>query len=153
MASHSVLRNALTAAQAKPGMTATTKRDAIIELIDILEDAGVLQERSEAERVVLERERRMSTGLENGIAIPHGKTDDVERLLVAVGTKPEGLDFDCADGKAARILILTLSPATGTGPHIRFMAEVSRLLQKPALRQNVLDATSPQALVDAFTRT
>lgn len=151
MAGNPTLQNALVPAQAKPRMAASTKQAAITELLDMLDSAGVLSNRAEAERVVFERERRMSTGLENGVAIPHGKTDAVDRLLVAVGTKPEGIDFDCADGKPARFLILTLSPASGTGPHIRFMAEVSRLLHSDSVRNKALAAQTPEALVQAFT--
>jgi len=143
----SVIQSALKASLIRPRLNGETKPELIRAMIDILDDAGLLPNRAEAERVVLEREEVMSTGLESGLAIPHGKTDTVDRLLVAVGLKPEGVDFDCADGQLARILVLTLSPASTSGPHIRFMAEVTRLLSNADARERLLAAqTSEQAL-------
>jgi mannitol/fructose-specific phosphotransferase system IIA component (Ntr-type) len=101
--------------------------------------------------VVLDRERMMSTGLENGIAIPHGKCNSVKKLIVAVGLKPDGVDFECADGQPARIFLLTLSPASRSGPHIRFMAEISRLLQNDNLRSRVLAATTGKEIEALLT--
>ncbi len=124
----------------------------IRELVGILDTAGLLKDRAEAERVVLAREQMMSTGMEHGVAIPHGKTDTVDGLLVALALCPEGVDFDCIDRQPARILIVTLSPASRTGPHIRFMAEVSRILRDPDLRAQVLAAKSPGTVVDILLR-
>jgi len=132
-------------------LEATEKQDAIRELIGILDDAGHLTDRAEAERVVLERESIMSTGMEKGIAIPHGKTDTVDSLVVAVALKPEGIDFACADGQPATILITTLSPASRSGPHIRFMAEVSTLLQSEATRERLLASSTPEQAVAILT--
>jgi PTS system nitrogen regulatory IIA component len=132
-------------------LEANTKEEAIRELIGIIHQTTPLQDLAEAERVVLEREKVMSTGMEHGVAIPHGKTDTVDRLLVAIALKPEGLDFQCMDGKPARILLVTLSPSNRSGPHLRFMAEVSRLLQDDNLRQNLLAAQTPETVVKLLT--
>ena len=134
-------------------LKADTKDEAIRELVGILAEAGLLGDRGEAERVVLERERVMSTGMEAGIAIPHGKTDTVDRLVVGLALKAEGIDFDCADGKPARILLVTLSPACRTGPHLRFMADITRLLRDPGLREAVLNAATPREVVSLLTET
>ncbi|MBT3377172.1 MAG: PTS sugar transporter subunit IIA [Lentisphaerae bacterium] len=141
----------LTPGVVRTHMSATTKDEAIHELLDILEGAGFVSDRAAAERVVFERERVMSTGMECGIAIPHGKTDTVDRLVVAFGIKRDGLDFDCADGQPARIFIMTLSPASRSGPHIRFLAEVSRLLHDARVREQVLNATLSEDVVSALT--
>ncbi len=144
------LRDAIVPRHLRPELTATDKPGIIRELLDILEQAGTLPDRKAAEAAVVEREACMSTGLERGIAIPHGKTDTVERLLVAVGLKPEGVDFDAADGQPSRIFILTLSPASRSGPHIRFLAEVSRLLQDDTRREQLLAAATPEAMAAAL---
>jgi len=128
------------------------KTGIIRELVGILDTAGLLRDRAEAERVVLAREQMMSTGMEHGVAIPHGKTDTVDGLLVAMALCPEGVDFDCIDRQPARILIVTLSPASRTGPHIRFMAEVSRILRDADLRDQVLAAKSSGTVVDILLR-
>jgi len=149
--SSAFLRHALRPELVRMDLGADTKVSAIRELVGILDEAGLLHNRAEAERVVLEREEVMSTGMEYGIAIPHGKTDTVDELLVALALKPDGIDFDCADGRPATILLVTLSPASRTGPHIRLMAEVSRLLSDPTLRDRVLAASSPESVVALLT--
>jgi PTS system nitrogen regulatory IIA component len=136
----------------KMHLEATTKVGAIREMVSILDQAGMLKDSQAAEEVVLERETIMSTGMERGIAIPHGKTDSVDSLVVALGLKPEGLDFGSADGQPTNILIITLSPLSRTGPHIRFMAEISTLLSNDSLRKLILNAKTSQEVVDLLTK-
>lgn len=129
-------------------LQATTKDDAIRELLGMLDAAGLLRDPSEAERVVFEREQAISTGMEHGIAIPHGKTDTVDSLLVGIALKPEGIDFSSFDRQPSTILILVISPLRNTGPHLRFMAEISKILRKPEVRQRLLGARDPQEVID-----
>ena len=104
-----------------------TKDDVIEELIEILDGSGVLKDKKAALQAVRDRERKLSTGMQNGIAIPHGKTDTVGSLVAAVGLRPEGIDFAAIDDQPCTIFILTVSPANRTGPHVQFLAEISRL--------------------------
>ncbi len=128
-------------------------KDAILEeLIDLLVSAGRIKDRKSALKAVLEREKKMSTGLQNGIAIPHGKTDTVECLVAALGIRKEGVDFNSLDGQPAQIFLMTLSPASRTGPHIQFLADISRTLHDASVRQQVLDATSEEQLLEILSR-
>ena len=121
----------------------STNKDAVIEeLIDVLVASGRVKDRKAALKAVVEREKKMSTGLQSGIAIPHGKTDTVETLVAALGLKPEGLPFDSLDGQDANIIVLTVSPASRTGPHIQFLADISRTLHDAETRAKVLNADS-----------
>ncbi|HMP74822.1 MAG TPA: PTS sugar transporter subunit IIA [Kiritimatiellia bacterium] len=133
-------------------LRATTKEALIEELVDVLAQAGRIKDRKAALKAVLERERKMSTGLQNGIAIPHGKTDTVESLVAALGIAKTGIDFDSLDGQPCHIFLMTLSPASRTGPHIQFLADISRTLHDAAIRQQVLDATSEELVVDLLCR-
>jgi PTS system nitrogen regulatory IIA component len=131
-----------------------TKDGIIEEMIDLLMAAGKirdLKDRKEALRVVLERERKMSTGMQCGIAIPHGKTDRVDNLVAAIALKPEGVDFGSLDGQPSRIFVMTLSPDTRTGPHIQFLAEISRQLNDPAVREKILQAERPEEILDILS--
>ena len=130
----------------------STKESILEELIDLLVAAGRIKDRKAALKAVLEREKKMSTGLQNGIAIPHGKTDTVDSLVAALGIRKEGIDFDSLDGLPAQIFLMTLSPASRTGPHIQFLADISRTLHDAAVRQQVLDATSEEQLLDILSR-
>ena len=141
-----LINEAIIAQHLKVEMAGNDKPGIIHELLDVLDRAGAIADRKAAEQAVFDREKCMSTGLEAGIAIPHGKTDTVDRLIVAVGLKPEGVDFDSGDGQPSRIFILTLSPASRSGPHIRFMAEISRLLQDSQVREKLLAAQTPEQM-------
>ncbi len=121
-------------------LKAGSKEDAIRELVSIIHSKHRLTDLSGAISVVMQREQKMSTSLENGIAVPHGKSDIVDRLLVAVGIKKSGIDFNSADGEPSRIIILILSPLSKAGPHVRCLAEIAKLLQSPNNRKRILDA-------------
>ncbi|AKJ63628.1 PTS sugar transporter subunit IIA [Kiritimatiella glycovorans] len=132
-------------------LEAEDKDGLITEMVDRLVARGLLKDRQSALEAVREREAKMSTGMQNGIAIPHGKTGTVEQLVAAVGVKPEGIDFDSLDGRPARIIIMTLSPADRTGPHIQFIAEVGRLLSREEVREAILSARSREEILRALT--
>ena len=129
-----------------------TKDDILEELVDLLVSSGRIKDRKAALKAVMEREKKMSTGLQNGIAIPHGKTDTVESLVAALGIRKEGIDFQSLDGLPAQIFLMTLSPASRTGPHIQFLADISRTLHDPVVRQQVLEATSEEELLEILAR-
>lgn len=127
-------------------------KDAVIEeLVDLLDRSGVLKDRKAVLQAVRDRERKLSTGMQNGIAIPHGKADTVSSLVAAVGLRPEGIEFEAIDGQPSTIFVLTVSPATRTGPHIQFLAEISRLLNDASVRQSLLTAKSEEDVIRALT--
>ena len=114
------------------------KNDIIKEMVDLLKEDGKLKDPDDCLQAVYEREASMSTGMQNGIAIPHGKSNGVDELVVAIGLKKDGVEFDSLDGLPARIFILTLSPKNATGPHIQFLSSVSAILNKPRLFEEIL---------------
>lgn len=124
------------------GLKGETKQEIIEELLDILVTAGRVSDRREALKALMDRENKMSTALQNGLALPHAKTDVVDRLVGSMGIKPEGVDFQSIDGQPTRIFILTMSPLNRAGPHIQFLAEIGRLVGDPAMRERMLHAAS-----------
>jgi len=124
-----------------------SKREVIAEMVDLLIEAGGLNDREAALACVLAREDKMSTGMEHGIAIPHGKTDTVKTLAVGVGIHREGVDFQSLDGQPAHIFIMTVSPLNKSGPHIQFLAEISRILGDAAVRERLLAAGGPGEII------
>lgn len=119
-------------------LQAESKEKLIEEMVDRLHQAGKFTDRDTVLDRVLEREEKMSTGMQNGVAIPHGKTDAVDSLTVAVGLKKDGVKFDSIDGSLCTIFIMTLSPIKRAGPHIQFLAEISRMICQPAQRDELL---------------
>lgn len=123
-------------------LQALNKHAAIRELTVGLENAQRLQDRDAALEAIVEREERMSTGMQNGIAIPHGKTRTQDGVVAALGISHEGIDFDCLDGLPANIIVLTVSSPKETALHIEFLAAISRLLNRQAIRDAILAAGS-----------
>ena len=113
------------------------KEAVITELVDLLDANGLLLDRDEALEAVLTRERTQSTGTGAGIAIPHGKCNAVKELVIAIGIAHEPIEFNSIDGKPVTILILLVSPADQTGPHIQALATISRLMLNEEFRQQL----------------
>ncbi len=128
----------------------STKQEIIEALLDIIVKTGKVRDRGSALDSILTREKKMSTGMENGIAIPHGKTDAVEELLAGVGITKHDVDFNSLDGKPCRIFIMTLSPSHRTGPHIQFLSEISQLLRSEEKRKKLLSAADSREILRAL---
>ena len=126
----------------------STKDEILAEMVDLLMASGHIRDREAVLKAVTERERRMSTGMQNGIAIPHGKTDSVDCLVAALGIKREGVDFGALDGEPSNIFVMTVSPNSRTGPHIQFLAEISRPLNDASIRAKLLAATSREEVLN-----
>lgn len=133
-----------------PRLKATTKRDAVMELVDLLETAHGLESRGEILDRVLRREAMMSTGIGNGVAIPHGKARSVDRMLAACAVSSTGIEFESADGELAHIFILLVSPESVGTPHVKVLANISRLLKEESVRMNLRQAGSPGELLAAL---
>ena len=131
-------------------LKARTKREAIAELVDLLESAHGLASQGEILDRVLRREAMMSTGIGNGIAIPHGKARMVDRLVAACGVAAEGIDFESVDGEAATLFILLVAPESGGALHVKVLANISRLLKEESVRRSLREAGSPDAFLAAL---
>jgi Kef-type K+ transport system membrane component KefB/mannitol/fructose-specific phosphotransferase system IIA component (Ntr-type) len=121
-----------------------TKEEIIGELVDILDRRGRLEDRGQALADVLRREKTMSTGMQHGIALPHGKTDGVRDIAVAVGIKKSGADFESLDGEKSRLFIMVVSPRKTSGPHIQFLAAIGGVLKDEKTREEIIAADSAE---------
>jgi len=126
----SALRAFLTPEALRPRLLSDTKAGAIEELLDLLHENNLINDRHEARRAVFAREQNLSTGLEHGLAIPHARTDAVSRLVCAIGLKQEGIDFGSMDGRPARIIILVLAPQHAAAPQLQFISLMSQTLNE-----------------------
>ncbi len=126
------------------------KEDIINELIDILVDSGKIEDKESALEAVITREKQMSTGIQTGVAIPHGKVKGLKNLTACIAICKEGINFEALDGQPSQIFVLTLSPAEKTGPHVQFLAEISRLLTRPEIRAEILSASTKEEIISSF---
>ena len=125
-------------------LQAQSKNEAIVELVDLLEKAHGLSTSGEILDRVMKREAMMSTGIGNGIAIPHGKARNVDHLIAACGVSRAGIDFNATvDNQPATLFILLVSPENVGGPHVKVLANISRLLKEEKVREALKAADSP----------
>ena len=130
-----------------------TKPAIIEEMVDLLVEGGKIapKDKDAVLKAIFDREKKMSTGVQHGVAIPHGKTDVVDDLITAVALKPEGADFGSLDGEPSRIFVMTVSSILRTGPHLQYLAEISKLLNVPAIREKILKCESIDELMSILT--
>jgi fructose-specific phosphotransferase system IIA component len=134
----------------KVPLTSQSKFEIIKELIQLLHEKGHLEQSEAAYDAVLNRESQGSTGLENGIAVPHAKTDTVKGLTIAIGISPAGIDFEALDGNPSHLFFLMLAPPDQPGPHIEALAEIARLTRSKAFCNMVTSAVSAREVVEIF---
>jgi PTS system nitrogen regulatory IIA component len=130
-------------------LKAGEKEGVLRELIGLLVRAGSVKEK-DADRltqVLLEREALGSTGIGHGVAIPHGKSHCVNRLICALGLSKQGMNFDALDGDMVHIFFLLVAPEDSAGPHLKALARISRLLKDKHFRESLLAAKDEKVLL------
>lgn len=123
-----------------PDLAARTKSEVLAELVASLSGVAPGLDPGRALRVLAEREGLGTTGIGDGVAIPHGKLDSLERIVVVVGRSRLGVEFEALDHKPCAIFFLVLAPEQVTGLHLRILAHVSRLLRDENFRRAFLEA-------------
>jgi PTS system nitrogen regulatory IIA component len=124
----------------------TGKEEVLAELTGCLVAANPSLNREEVLRVLLDRERLGSTGIGDGVAIPHGKLNNLDQQLIAFGLSRKGVDFDAMDGKPARLFFLLIAPEDAVGVHLKSLARISKLLKAPTVRERLQKATDRQQI-------
>ncbi len=127
-----------------------TKEEIIAELVGSLRIGDAINDKDKVLQAVLEREKIMSTGIGDGIAIPHGKSDAVVKLVAALGTQKRGVDFEALDGEPAYVFFLLVSPANVSGPHIKALARISRLLKNDDFKKKLISASSSEEIISVI---
>jgi PTS system nitrogen regulatory IIA component len=144
------LKKVLTPEHMIVDLNASDKDEAIRTMVGTLAERFALSSVDQLVDAVLARERKDSTGLEQGIAVPHGKSDAVDSLVAGIARVPRGVDFGSRDGAPATILVMTISPLRRSGPHLQFIGEVVRLLRDAELRDRVNAAETARAMYEAL---
>jgi PTS system fructose-specific IIC component/PTS system nitrogen regulatory IIA component len=124
------------------------KPDVLRELVQVLKNAGSIDDYEAVLAAVQEREFKQSTGLEQGIAVPHCKTEAVSTLQVALGIAPEGIDFDSLDGKPTKLFFLLVASPNQAGPHVQALADVARLARSHAICKALMNAQNPEEVIE-----
>ena len=120
-------------------LKATDKTGVIEELITPISQI-TQTDKTELIRVIMSRERLGSTGIGDGVGIPHGKLKNLPALVLGFGLSRKGVDFESIDGKRTYIFFLLLTPEDAAGLHLKLLARISRLLKNDLFRQQLIDA-------------
>ncbi|OHB28325.1 MAG: PTS fructose transporter subunit IIA [Desulfuromonadaceae bacterium GWC2_58_13] len=127
-------------------LKSTGKNEVLAELTDAIVRVTDSLDREEVIRVLQERELLGSTGIGEGVAIPHGKLKDIDQLLLSFGRSRGGVDFDSMDGKPAHLFFLLVAPEESVGIHLKTLARISKLLKNPAVRRRLIEAADSEDL-------
>ena len=130
-----------------PEILADTKEGVIEELLDVLFRHGKIKDLKLAKQDVMEREGVMSTGMQYGIAIPHAKTEAVDDIVISIGIKNQGVNFEALDGGLSTIFVMILSPKKAVGPHLQLLAFISSVLNDKEARETLLEMKNPQEMI------
>ncbi|HIE05893.1 MAG TPA: PTS sugar transporter subunit IIA [bacterium (Candidatus Stahlbacteria)] len=129
-------------------LKAKEKMAAIREIAEHLVAKGLIVDDDLFLKAIDNRENLESTGIGNGIAIPHAKTDAVKELILAIALSRDGVDFEAIDGQPSHIIFMIVSPDSKKGDYIRTLAKISRIIRKPAIKEKLKNATSVNEVLD-----
>lgn len=128
-------------------LKAQDKEGAIRELVDLLFKAGAIKDKEELINTLLAREALGSTGIGQGIGIPHGKSNKVKGLVAAFGLSRKGVKFDSLDGEPVYIFFLLVAPEESAGPHLKALARISRFLKDKYFRDLLREAKDEKEII------
>jgi PTS system fructose-specific IIA component/PTS system nitrogen regulatory IIA component len=129
-------------------LQSATKEDVLRELVSLLPGSFGSDDRESILESILDRESRMSTGIGQGVAIPHGKSPLVQGIEMTFGIAPKGIDYHALDGEPVDLFFLLVSPPDLTGPHIKALAQVARMLSSDSFRDELAEAVTADRVLE-----
>ena len=129
-----------------PDLRAKDKTGVLEELVDVIVSHDSSLDRDSLVNVLLERERLGSTGIGDGIAIPHGKFLGLKHPVISFGRSLKGLDFDSMDGQPAFLFFLLVAPENSASIHLKALAKIAKILKNSAFRNVLMQAPTSQEL-------
>lgn len=127
-----------------------TKESVINEMIELISNSSKVLDKEKVRSAIFDREKIMTTGVGNGFAIPHGKTDAITDIIAAFGITENPIDYQALDEKPVRILFLLVGKENMVGPHIKLLSRISRLMNKDEFRQKLLTLTSAAEVIETI---
>ena len=136
----------------KLNLESQTKIEALSEMVDLLASSGDIKDKDLFLDSVVDREAMGSTGIGNGVAIPHGRVDVAQNLVIAFGRSKQGVEFDSLDKEPVYLFFMLAAPKQDVGAYLKALAELSRLLKEEEFRIALLDAESNRQVIDIISR-
>ena len=142
----------LSKAGIKIGLQSVEKEDTLKELVDVLAEVQDIGDKKSILKALVERESLGSTGIGQGIAIPHGKTEKIKELVAVLGISKKGINFEALDGEPVYIFFLLVAPKETAGPHLKALAQISRLLRDTYFCELLRRCNTPDEVYDLIKR-
>lgn len=130
-----------------PNLEISDKTDCLRRMVDMMGRQNAISDTRVGLEKILDRERMMSTGIGEGLAIPHAKTDVMKQSRVAFARVVKGLDFDALDGKPVHLIFLLIGPPDSASLHVKILAGIARLLRDPQVRERFMQADTPESVL------
>ena len=129
-----------------PELMAKDKRGVLEELADVISRHEPSINKGSLVKVLVERERLGSTGIGDGVAIPHGKMNGVRHPIISFGRSKPGLDFDAMDGQPTHLFFLLIAPEDSSGIHLQVLAKIAKILKNRAFRKKLMEPRTRKEL-------
>ncbi len=133
-----------------PNLEISDKTDCLRRMVDMMGRQNAISDTRVGLEKILDREKMMSTGIGEGLAIPHGKSNCSKNLVMAVGRPAKPIDFDAVDGQPVYLVVLLASPPDKTSEHIQALGKISRLMADPNFRVSAYAAESAEEMYRLF---
>lgn len=146
-----MITNLLTLECINLNLKGQTKQEIIDEMVEILYQGGKLNDKEEYKKAILAREAQSSTGLEEGIAIPHAKTSAVKIPSIAFGLSKNGVDYESLDGEPSKLFFMIAAPANASDTHIEILSKLTTMLLDDEIREKLLEVKTEQEVIDILT--
>lgn len=131
-------------------LSGTSKSDVIDALVDLLAGHDAIGNLEAVREAIFEREQRMSTGVGKGLGLPHAKTAAASDTVAAFATTEEPVNFGAIDDRPVRLLLLLVGPEEHKSRHVKILGRISRLVSRDALRERLIEAESPEAVIETI---
>ena len=142
------ISSSLTPELIKIGLESEDKEEVFEEMLQLFVDSGQICDREDALDALFEREAKMSTGIAKWLALPHGKIEEAQGLLMAVGVSEKGIEYDSLDGEPVYVVLMVFAEIGNPGPHIEALAEISRLFSIPGFIDRIRASKSPDQVLE-----
>ena len=136
-----------------PELKAKDKREVLEELAEVISNRDPSIDKAHLVKVLVERERLGSTGIGDGVAIPHGKMNGVRQPIISFGRSKQGLDFDSMDGQPTHLFFLLIAPEDSSGIHLQVLARIAKILKNRAFRMKLMKPSTRKELYQTIIET
>lgn len=136
-----------------PDLKAKDKNGVLEELAEVISSREPSVNKRDLVRVLVERERLGSTGIGDGVAIPHGKLNGIKHPLISFGRSNKGLDFDSMDGQTAYLFFLLVAPENSSSVHLQVLAKIAKILKNGTFRKKLMESRTREEIYQTIIQT